>query len=88
LTIPGVFGVFYYRSATRKTLQILREFLPVPVDALTAEFAAGASPVDICARTLRTMLDLGVRHFYISNLPLPRAAATLNAILERVGVTA
>jgi hypothetical protein len=88
LAIPGVFGVFYYRSATPKTLQILREFLPVPVDALTAEFAAGASPVDICARTLRTMLDVGIRHFYISNLPLPRAAATLNAILERVGVTA
>jgi hypothetical protein len=34
------------------------------------------------------MLDIGVRHFYISNLPLHRATSTLNAILEKVGVTA
>jgi hypothetical protein len=53
-----------------------------------AEFEAGATPVDVCARTLRTMMDLGARHFYISNLPLASASATLAAILERVGVTA
>jgi hypothetical protein len=33
-------------------------------------------------------MDIGARHFYISNLPLGRATATLHAILERVGVTA
>lgn len=87
-TVPGMFGVFYYRSANPRTLELLREFLPVPVDGLIAEFAAGASPVDVCARTVRTMLDIGVRHFYISNLPLGRASATLHAILERVGVAA
>ena len=67
---PGVFGVFYYRSANPRTLDILSQFLPVPADMLAAEFAAGATPIDICARTLRAMLDVGVRHFYISNLPL------------------
>ncbi|MGH9257253.1 MAG: hypothetical protein ACRD3C_22065 [Vicinamibacterales bacterium] len=86
--IPGVFGVFFYRSANPKTFDLLRRFLPVPTDALAAEFAAGATPVDICARTLRAMMDLGIRRFYVSNLPLARASSTLNAILERVGAPA
>jgi hypothetical protein len=86
--VPGLFGVFYYRSANPRTLDALRDFLPVPDEALIAEFAAGATPVDVCARTLRAMMDIGVRHFYISNLPLARATSTLQAILERVGVTA
>lgn len=88
VTMPGVFGVFYYRSANPATFEVLRQFLPVPVEALTAEFAAGASPIDVCARTIRTLLDLGVQHFYISNLPLRRTAQTLNAILEKAGVLA
>ena len=86
LTLPGVFGVFYYRSANAKTLEMLRQFLPVPVDGLTQEFAAGATPVDICARTLRSLIDLGARHFYVSNLPTKKTAATLNAILDKAGV--
>jgi hypothetical protein len=88
LHLPGLFGVFYYRSANPRTLETLREFLPVPVEGLIAEFAAGATPVDVCARTLRAMMDIGIRHFYVSNLPLARATSTLHAILERVGVTA
>ena len=86
--MPGMFGVFYYRSANVRTLQALSNFLPVPVEGLISEFAAGATPVDICARTLRACMELGVRHFYISNLPLATAASTLSAIMERVGVTA
>jgi 5,10-methylenetetrahydrofolate reductase len=88
LSIPGIFGVFYYRSANPKTLEVLRDFLPVPAERLIAEFGAGATPVDVCARTLRALMDIGARHFYISNLPLGRATATLHAIMERVGVTA
>jgi 5,10-methylenetetrahydrofolate reductase len=86
--VPGVFGVFFYRSANPRTLQQLSSFLPVPADALASAFAAGATPVEICARTLRTMMDLGIRHFYVSNLPLLNASSTLGAILERVGVVA
>jgi hypothetical protein len=86
--IPGMFGVFYYRSPNPQTLRLLSQFLPVPVAELEAEFAAGATPVDVCARTLRAMMDIGARHFYISNLPLLRAGTTLNAILEKVGVIA
>jgi hypothetical protein len=88
VSIPGMFGVFYYRSANPKTLEVLRGFLPVPAERLVAEFGAGATPVDVCARTLRALMDVGARHFYISNLPLGRATTTLHAIMERVGVTA
>jgi len=66
----------------------LSQFLPVPVEALKAEFAAGATPIDVCARTIRSLIDLGAKHFYISNLPTKKTAATLNAILEKAGVTA
>jgi 5,10-methylenetetrahydrofolate reductase len=85
---PGIFGVFFYRSASPKTLAALRQFLPVPAEGLTREFSAGATPVEVCARTLRAMLDAGARHFYISNLPLAGAATTLSEILDRVGVSA
>jgi hypothetical protein len=86
--VPAMFGVFYYRSANPKTLDLLSRFLPVPAEGLQREFAAGATPVEICARSMRAMIDIGVRHFYVSNLPLLGATSTLNAILERVGVTA
>ncbi len=86
LTLPGVFGVFFYRSANRRTLDALRSFLPVPIDQLTREFGAGASATDICARTIRTLMDLGARHFYISNLPLAKAQHVLASVLEKARV--
>jgi hypothetical protein len=82
LTIPGLFGLFYYRSANPRTLAALNGFLPVPVEPLTQEFAAGASPEEVCARSIRALAAAGAKHFYISNLPLGRAAATLKRILE------
>ena len=81
LTLPGMFGVFYYRSANAKTLAALQGFLPVPAEELKAEFAAGATPDEICARTIRTLRQAGVRHVYVSNLPLQRAALTLSRVL-------
>jgi 5,10-methylenetetrahydrofolate reductase len=85
---PGLFGVFFYRSANARTLDALRSFLPVPAEGLTREFAAGASPEDVCARTIRALIDVGARHFYISNLPIGRAQAVLVKVIEKVGVTA
>jgi hypothetical protein len=82
LTMPGMFGVFYYRSANPKTLAALRSFIPVPAEELSAEFGAGASAEEICARTIRALRRSGVRHFYVSNLPLQRAATTLGRILS------
>jgi hypothetical protein len=87
LTAPGVFGVFYYRSANLKTLEMLARFLPVPVEALTREFAAGATPIDVCARTIRCLFDAGARHFYVSNLPARKTASVLTQILDTAGLT-
>jgi hypothetical protein len=84
LSLPGLFGVFYYRSANPKTLAALRGFLPVPIEELTREFSEGATSEEICARSIRTLTDAGARHFYISNLPLGRAALTLHRILDKV----
>jgi 5,10-methylenetetrahydrofolate reductase len=88
LAQPGLFGVFYYRSANPRTLDALAGFLPVPAEELTREFAQGATPDEVCARTVRALLDLGVRHFYISNLPLGRAPAVLASVLDRAGAPA
>jgi 5,10-methylenetetrahydrofolate reductase len=84
IALPGVFGVFYYRSANARTLKALQQFLPVPAEALTREFEAGASPEEVCARTLRALRAAGVRHTYVSNLPVHRARQTLDRILELV----
>jgi 5,10-methylenetetrahydrofolate reductase len=81
VTMPGLFGVFYYRSANAKTLNILKEFLPVPIDELTQEFGSGASAEEVCARSIRELRAAGARHFYISNLPLGKAASTLERIM-------
>jgi 5,10-methylenetetrahydrofolate reductase len=79
--LPGVFGVFFYRSAQPKTLKTLRQFLPVPVEGLTREFAEGLTPEEICARTIRTLRAAGAKHFYISNLPVGRARQTMEKVL-------
>lgn len=84
MALPGVFGVFYYRSANPRTLSVLRDFIPVPEAGLAREFGEGASPVDVCARTIRAMIGLGAQRFYVSNLPLRRAHETLAAIRRAV----
>jgi len=82
ISLPGIFGVFFYRSANAKTLAALRQFLPVPVQALVEEFGAGASAELVCARTIAMLRKAGVRHFYVSNLPIGKARQTLAKILE------
>jgi 5,10-methylenetetrahydrofolate reductase len=80
VSIPGMFGVFYYRSASPKTLATLSTFMPVPINGLTREFASGASAEEICARSIRAIRSLGVRHICICNLPMDDAPAKLAAI--------
>lgn len=79
--LPGVFGVFYYRSANPTTLATLAKFLPVPVEAIAREFGAGDSPETIAARTIHALRQAGVRNIYVSNLPIGRARQTLSTIL-------
>ncbi len=88
VTLPGLFGVFFYRSANPRTLELLSQFLPVPAEGLSREFGAGATPEEVCARSIRGLLDAGARHVYISNLPIGRAQTVLADVLQRVGVTA
>ena len=84
VALPGIFGVFYYRSANTKTLKVLEQFLPVPVEGLAREFADNASPDEVCARTIRALRAAGIRHYYVSNLPLGRARQTMAKILALV----
>jgi hypothetical protein len=82
--VPAVFGVFFYRSANARTLEMLRRFLPVPAEELTREFEAGQSAEDICARTIRELRRVGAAKVYVSNLGNRQAGARLRRILERV----
>lgn len=84
VTSPGIFGVFYYRSGNPKTLERLSPFFPVPAAELIQEFGQGLSPEEVCARSIRGLLDMGVRNLYLSNLPMERAAATVDRILEKI----
>jgi 5,10-methylenetetrahydrofolate reductase len=82
--IPGMFCVFYYRSASPKTLKILSSFMPEPIQGLIDEFAAGATAADVCARTIRALRAEGVRHICICNLPMHDASGVLTAITSRL----
>ena len=82
--IPGIFGVFYYRSANPKTFAMLSKFIPVPAAELTRDFAADISPEEICARSIHALLQHGVKKVYVSNLPMATAAETFSRIEARV----
>jgi len=45
MTMPGMFGVFFYRSANARTLNALKSFLPVPAAGLTADFTTSVNRV-------------------------------------------
>ncbi|MBM4185128.1 MAG: hypothetical protein FJ207_13080 [Gemmatimonadetes bacterium] len=82
--VPVAFGVFLYRSANPQTLGTLSRFFPVPVEALTREFAAGASAEEICARSIRELRAAGAEKIYVSNLGNRGAGRRLMKVLERV----
>lgn len=81
---PVVFGVFFYRSANPKTLTTLSRFFPVPRAELTAEFEAGASAEEICARSIRSLREVGAEKIYVSNLGERDAPRRLRRILDSV----
>jgi hypothetical protein len=82
--IPGIFGVFFYRSASSKTLDLLSQFFPVPGAELKRDFASQIPPEDICAHSILALLQRGVRNVYVSNLPMATATAKLARIESRV----
>lgn len=85
VALPGVFGVFLYRSANPKTLSRLAEFLPVPAAAITRDFEAGRSADEICAETIRRLRDVGVERVYLSNLGVRGAWERYRRLLEAIG---
>lgn len=82
--VPTIFGVFFYRSANPKTLQVLNEFFPVPAEEITREFDTGRSAEEICARTIRELRRVGAEKIYVSNLGSRGAGRRLTRILEHV----
>ncbi|HWP38869.1 MAG TPA: hypothetical protein VNL18_15085 [Gemmatimonadales bacterium] len=82
VTYPGVFGVFLYRSARPDTLARLAPFFPVPAEEITREFAAGLSPEDICARSIRALWDVGANAVYVSNLGFRKPEERYRALLS------
>lgn len=82
--IPGVFGVFHYRSATPSTLERLARFLPVPTEGVRRDFAAGKSPEEITAETIRALRGIGVQRVYVANLGVRGAVGRYEAIVGRV----
>lgn len=78
---PGLFGVFLYRSPNPRTLERLSHFFPVPTEGIVRDFAAGLSPEAICARSIRQLRQVGVRHVYVSNLGFRGAAERYTRVL-------
>ncbi len=85
VTVPGVFGVFFYRSGNPATLEKLARFFPVPVEGVRRDFAAGLSAEEICVRTIRALRALGVTKVYVSNLGFTRPEARYRRLLELLG---
>ncbi len=82
--VPAVFGVFYYRSARRKTLDWLSRYFPVPIEGVSADFESGMSAVEVCAATIRSLREIGVDKVYISNLEPRRVDRLYAEIVEAV----
>jgi 5,10-methylenetetrahydrofolate reductase len=82
--IPGIFGVFYYRTPNPRTFDLLSKFLPVPVAELTRDFAAMIEPEEICARSVHALVQRGVKNVYVSNLPMATATQTFSRVEARV----
>ena len=81
VTTPGIFGVFYYRSAHPGTLERLNEFFPVPAEQLTQEFESGATSEEVLGRTLDALRSAGVEKVYVSNFGHRRVQDHLDKVL-------
>jgi len=87
LDLPIFGGIFHYRSARRKTLSVLRDFIPVPEEGLREDFREKKMTADqVTAQTLRALTSLGMSRFYLSNLPTATASIRLRAIRKLAGL--
>lgn len=72
VSLPGIFGVFFYRSPNARTLELLNDFFPVPAKEIMHEFESGVQAEEICVRTIRALREAGVDRVYVSNLGFSR----------------
>ena len=86
VSIPHLFGVFYYWNANPQTLAMLTRFFPVPAAELTREFARGATPVETLAETLEALRAAGADKVYVSNLGRRRVQDRLAEVMGRIRV--
>ena len=95
LALPGMFGVFYYRS---REPDDAADAAAVPACAGRGAQRGVRGRRDarcVCARSIRELTAAGVRHFYVSNLPgrpgrldaRPRVCASTGLKLEPIWVT-
>ncbi len=82
LEIPMAYGVFYYRNGRRATLERLARYFTVPVDRLEQEFEEGATPEEVCARSILALRRAGIDNVYICNLGSRDAARRLSNVME------
>lgn len=82
VSLPGVFGVFYYRSPNPRTLDRLGAFFPVPIEGIRGDFEMGLSPEAICVKSIRALREVGVDQVYVSNLGVNTAARQYRDLLK------
>lgn len=85
--LPAAWGVFYFRSGSIASLKRLAAHFDIPVEALAREFADGADPADVCARTIRSLREAGIRHVYVCNLGSRQAASRMDQVLARLAAS-
>lgn len=84
IDLPAAWGVFYYRNGRRASLERLSAHFDVPIEAVAREFEAGATPEEVCARTIIALREAGARNVYVCNLGARQAGRRLDGILAAV----
>jgi 5,10-methylenetetrahydrofolate reductase len=84
---PVIAGVFHYRSARKRTLDTLSQFIPVPRDGLVADFKERRLKANqVTAASISRLRELGLKDVYVSNLPSGAAGSRLEQIADLAGV--
>lgn len=84
IDLPAVWGVFYYRNGRRDSLERLAEHFDVPVEGIARDFEAGATPEEVCARSIVALRRAGAANVYVCNLGAGAAGRRLDRILQAV----
>lgn len=82
--LPSAWGVFYYRNGDPSSLRRLARHFHVPVEEIAAEFDQGATPEEVCARSIVALRKAGARNVYVCNLGAREAASRLDTVMRTV----